>query len=67
MVLHQREEASSSHDATGDLPSGEIPAEPSISVTGDLPSGKRPIEEAKEEDVEMKEEGEEQQERSKGS
>ena len=40
MVIHQPEQASSTQDATGDLPSGKIPEASMEEVTGDLPSGK---------------------------
>ena len=64
MEITQPEKASSSRDATGYLPSGEIPGVSTASTTGylsseaaesieDLPSGEISVKEATEEDVEM--------------
>ena len=78
MVIPEPGQASSTHEATGDLPSGEIPEAKTEEVTGDLSSDKIPesqvVEptedlpsgeisvEAKEEDVVMEEAKEEEEE-----
>ncbi len=53
MASPQVEKASSSKDATGYLPSGEILGAPTTESTEVLPSGKISVEEVKHEDVEM--------------